>query len=265
MCTVMMVMLEKLRYLVVIHHLCDIESLGVSEHGGTTSICLWAIWKKKKKKKKKLALFYYICLICRSKWNVLFHFHTVLTTKIYIHPHKPDHVRTSPNTISSDGMCLIKAKSSKNCLKMLSDQKRQKNSGHHQLKFSDTFIDLISFSWLVILVQVVHLGVLNIGLPLEIMFVCLLVFVLYFSFSFFRMVINHHEMNSAHFLEWFEDSLLPTLKKPSVIIIDNSSYHNTRVEGTTAPRANNSKPQMQEWLTTNGIWDGQTGIVECLK
>ena len=36
-------------------------------------------------------------------------------------------------------------------------------------------------------------------------------------------------MNSAHFLEWFEDSLLPALKEPSVIIIDNASYHNTRV------------------------------------
>ena len=43
--------------------------------------------------------------------------------KNYIHPHKPDYIRTSPNTIFSDGMCRIKAYSVENCLKMLSDQK----------------------------------------------------------------------------------------------------------------------------------------------
>ena len=55
--------------------------------------------------------------------------------KIDINLHKPDQVRTSPNTIFSDGMCRIKAQSSENCLKMLKDQKQQKNSGHHRLKF----------------------------------------------------------------------------------------------------------------------------------
>ena len=42
-----------------------------------------------------------------------------------IYLHRPDHVRTSPNTIFSDGMCRIKAQSSENYLKMFSDQKRQ--------------------------------------------------------------------------------------------------------------------------------------------
>ena len=65
--------------------------------------------------------------------NVIFHFHTVLTKKN--HPHTPNYVWTSPNAIFSDGMSRIKAKSSENYLKMLSDQKRQKNSGHHRLKF----------------------------------------------------------------------------------------------------------------------------------
>ena len=42
---------------------------------------------------------------------------------------------TSPNTIFSAIEYRYKAQSSEICLKMLSDQKRQKNSGHHRLKF----------------------------------------------------------------------------------------------------------------------------------
>ena len=80
---------------------------------------------------------------------------------------------------------------------------------------------------------------------------------LYFShFSPFQDGDYHNEMNSRHFLEWFEERLLPALQEPSVIIIDNASYHNTRVEGTTAPTSNNRKAEMQEWLTSKGIeWD----------
>ena len=57
---------------------------------------------------------------------------TVLTTKNSYSPHKPDHVRTSPNTIFSDSMYRIKAQFSENCLKMLRDQKWQKTE---RLKF----------------------------------------------------------------------------------------------------------------------------------
>ena len=52
---------------------------------------------------------------------------TVLTTKyIYIHQHKPIHILISPNTLFSAIEYRIKAQSSENCLKILSDQKRQK-------------------------------------------------------------------------------------------------------------------------------------------
>ena len=47
----------------------------------------------------------------------------------------PIHILASPNTIFSAIEYRYKAQSSENCLKMLSDQKRQKNSGHHRLKF----------------------------------------------------------------------------------------------------------------------------------
>ena len=36
----------------------------------------------------------------------------------------------------------------------------------------------------------------------------------------------HYKMNSEHFFEWMTEKLLPTLDEPSVIILDNTSYHN---------------------------------------
>ena len=36
----------------------------------------------------------------------------------------------------------------------------------------------------------------------------------------------HYEMNSERFFEWMTEKLLPKLHKPSVIILDNASYHN---------------------------------------
>ena len=35
----------------------------------------------------------------------------------------------------------------------------------------------------------------------------------------------HEEMNSEHYIEWVTEQLL-TLELPSVIILDNASYHN---------------------------------------
>jgi transposase len=33
-------------------------------------------------------------------------------------------------------------------------------------------------------------------------------------------------MNSFVFLEWFENQLMPALKNPSLVVLDNASYHN---------------------------------------
>ena len=51
----------------------------------------------------------------------------------------------------------------------------------------------------------------------------------------------HNEMNSIVFLDWFETQLLPSLKEPSVIVLDNASYHNVRCEETVAPTMNKRK------------------------
>ena len=42
----------------------------------------------------------------------------------------------------------------------------------------------------------------------------------------------HQEMNGPTFLNWFENQLMPALKNPSVIVLDNASYHNIKTEET---------------------------------
>jgi hypothetical protein len=42
-------------------------------------------------------------------------------------------------------------------------------------------------------------------------------------------------MNSVVFLEWFENQLMPALKNPSLVVLDNASYHNVKTEDTVCP------------------------------
>ncbi|XP_063227473.1 uncharacterized protein LOC134533762 isoform X4 [Bacillus rossius redtenbacheri] len=60
----------------------------------------------------------------------------------------------------------------------------------------------------------------------------------------------HGEMNGETFLMWFEDMLVH-LEEPSVIIMDNASYHSTQVEKT--PTTNWTKAALIAWLEKNGI------------
>ena len=46
----------------------------------------------------------------------------------------------------------------------------------------------------------------------------------------------HQEMNSVVFLEWFENQLMPALKNPSLVVLDNASYHNVKTEDTVCPK-----------------------------
>jgi hypothetical protein len=39
---------------------------------------------------------------------------------------------------------------------------------------------------------------------------------------------HHQEMNSVVFLEWFENQLMTALKNPSLVVLDNASYHNVK-------------------------------------
>ena len=63
----------------------------------------------------------------------------------------------------------------------------------------------------------------------------------------------HREMNSKIFLNWFEHSLLPALEEPSVIVLDNASYHNIRTDESKSPTTATRKGDMQKWLTDKNI------------
>ena len=59
----------------------------------------------------------------------------------------------------------------------------------------------------------------------------------------------HREMNSKIFLDWFENRLLPALEEPSLIVLDNASYHNVRTDYSSAPTSSSKK----SWLKGKNI------------
>lgn len=61
----------------------------------------------------------------------------------------------------------------------------------------------------------------------------------------------HEEMNADTFKSWFQDKLLPSLPEPSIIIMDNASYHSTQIN--KAPTQANKKADLAAWLEKNGI------------
>ena len=62
----------------------------------------------------------------------------------------------------------------------------------------------------------------------------------------------HTEMNTKLFMQWFE-KLANSLEEPSVIILDNASYHNALTEDTKAPNMSARKGVMAEWLSKKNI------------
>jgi hypothetical protein len=61
------------------------------------------------------------------------------------------------------------------------------------------------------------------------------------------------EMNGFVFLEWFENQLMPALKIPSLVVLDNASYHNVKTEGTVCPNFSQKKAALQNYLTQHNI------------
>ena len=60
-------------------------------------------------------------------------------------------------------------------------------------------------------------------------------------------------MNSVVFLEWFENQLMPALKNPSLVVLDNASYHNVKTEDTVCPNFSQKKAVLQNYLTQHNI------------
>jgi hypothetical protein len=52
---------------------------------------------------------------------------------------------------------------------------------------------------------------------------------------------DYQEMNSVVFLEWFENQLMSALKNPSLVVLDNASYHNVKTEDTVCPNFSQKK------------------------
>lgn len=61
----------------------------------------------------------------------------------------------------------------------------------------------------------------------------------------------HEEMNNQKFYEWFNESLLPNLEKPSIIVMDNAKYHSRVLD--KPPTLNSRKSELLEWLRTHGV------------
>ena len=59
----------------------------------------------------------------------------------------------------------------------------------------------------------------------------------------------HQEMISVVLLEWFENPLMPSLKNPSLVVLDNASYHNVKTEDTVCPNFSHKKAVLQNYLT----------------
>ncbi|XP_026329110.1 uncharacterized protein LOC113237067 [Hyposmocoma kahamanoa] len=61
----------------------------------------------------------------------------------------------------------------------------------------------------------------------------------------------HHDMNSQNFNKWISEKLIPNLSEPSVIVMDNASYHCVQIN--KGPTTNTRKFEIQAWLSSNGI------------
>ncbi|XP_060882122.1 uncharacterized protein LOC132953799 [Metopolophium dirhodum] len=60
----------------------------------------------------------------------------------------------------------------------------------------------------------------------------------------------HNQMNSDVFKSWFI-TMLNNLEEPSIIVMDNASYHSTLVDNF--PKCNARKSDVQDWLTKKNI------------
>jgi transposase len=64
---------------------------------------------------------------------------------------------------------------------------------------------------------------------------------------------HHQEMNSVVFLEWFENQLMPALKNPSLVVLDNASYHNVKTEDTVCQNISQKTTVLQNFLSQHNI------------
>jgi len=59
----------------------------------------------------------------------------------------------------------------------------------------------------------------------------------------------HEEMNGQTFFNWIKN-IIPLLKKNSVVVMDNASYHSVKIE--SFPTAGWRKADIEKWLDEKG-------------
>ena len=67
----------------------------------------------------------------------------------------------------------------------------------------------------------------------------------------FRSKDYHNKMNSEHYIECFTEQLLPNIPQQSVIILDNTTYHNK--EKDKPPTTARRKDDIRKWLDQHNI------------
>lgn len=61
----------------------------------------------------------------------------------------------------------------------------------------------------------------------------------------------HNEMNGENFQKWMKEKLIPNLPCNSVIVMDNTSYHNCQTN--KMPNSSDRKDVIKQWLTEKNI------------
>ena len=75
----------------------------------------------------------------------------------------------------------------------------------------------------------------------------------------------HKVFNGQNFVNWWKEQLLPNLKVPSLIMLDNAKYH--KVYGEHVPKVYKlKKPELQEYLTKMSVaFEAKTSVAELRK
>lgn len=68
----------------------------------------------------------------------------------------------------------------------------------------------------------------------------------------------HDSMNSESFEKWLKEMLIPNLQEPSLVIMDNASYHSRVIE--KQPSSQWNKADIAQWLNQNNIPFPQTSL-----
>lgn len=63
----------------------------------------------------------------------------------------------------------------------------------------------------------------------------------------------HEKMNGHVFRNWIEKTVIPALDRPSCLVMDNASYHNSLALEGNVPTSSTNKTDIKVWLTKENI------------